>query len=169
MKKIITLLVVLAATLTVQAQEHVFQTIYNMAQKTAYDPQASDAERNIARFRMDAVTYLNTQTLSLLTDTARAVSDEESAHLIQQLDSMAYFMYDYIDVFLKEYRRVKSNKDKDRVLKIFRDASLQNPLFNDPDIEIVWAYSNSEDVLTRFSLDTNWVKALAAARRKLQE
>ena len=37
---------------------------------------------------------------------------------------------------------------------------LSNPLFNDTDLEVVQSYVNNDTYLTRFSLDTNWVKAL---------
>lgn len=167
MKKIITLLL-LALSLTTQAQERVFQTVYKMATKTANDPQETPTGRAIARFRLDALTYLNTQTLYLLTDSAHAADGERAAHLSAQLDSMAYFMYDYVDLFQKEYRRAQSDKAKAKVIATFRSVSLQCPLFNDPDKELVWAYSNCEDVLTRFSLDTDWVKASALVRKKLR-
>ncbi len=36
-----------------------------------------------------------------------------------------------------------------------------------PDKDIVLAYYNREDYLTQFSLDTNWVAALADVKKKL--
>lgn len=169
MKKIITLLLLFTLALQAPAQERVFQTIYKMASKTASDATESPTNRAIARFRLDALTYLNTQTLYLLTDSTRGTTGDEAAHLSAQLDSMAYFMYDYVDLFQKEYRRAQSDKAKAKVIATFRSATLECPLFNDPDRELVWAYSNSEDVLTRFSLDTDWVKASALVRKKLRE
>lgn len=169
MKHSIITLLLLAVTLTATAQERVFQTVYKMASKTANDPKEDPGVRRIAMFRVDAVTYLNTQTLSLLTDSARAVSGQEAAHLSQQLDSMAYYMYDYVDLYLKEYQRARTDKSKQRVIKLFRDISKTFPLFGDPDRELVWVYCNSEDSLTPFSLDTDWVKACITVRQWLKD
>ena len=64
---------------------------------------------------------------------------------------------------------MKKKKKKDRVLRIFRDASVSNPLYNDPDRQFVLAYYNREDFLTQFSLDTDWVKAFEEAKKKLRQ
>ena len=49
-----------------------------------------------------------------------------------------------------------------KVIKQFMDVSLSNPLFNDSDTEMVHAYVNDGNSLTRFSLDTDWRRASAA-------
>lgn len=167
-KTILTLMLMLTA-IAATAQERVFQTVYKMASKTASDPKEDPGVRRIAMFRVDAITYLNTQTLSLLTDSARAVTGAEAAHLSQQLDSMAYYMYDYVDLYLKEYQRARTDKAKAKVVKLFRDVSKTFPLFDDPDRELVWVYCDHEDSLTPFSLDTDWVKACITVRQWLKE
>ena len=48
------------------------------------------------------------------------------------------------------------------MIKMFMDASYSNPLFNDKDTELVLSYYNSAQSMTRFSLDTDWRKAVAA-------
>ena len=90
------------------------------------------------------------------------------AHINAQLDSMAYFMYDYLNLYAKEYSRAKNEKAKARILKLFRDVSINHPLYNDPDKELVLAYFNREDYPTQFSLDTDWVAAVTAVKIRLK-
>ena len=172
MKHTIVILLMLAIAATGMAQEtqpRVFQQIYNSAMKTANDPGAPMPERKAASFRADAVNYLSNRTPSEIADTTKALKPEEIAALNSQLDSMAYFMYDYVNIFNKEYSRAKGQKDKARVLRLFREVSINNPLYNDPDRQLVLAYYNREDFLTQFSLDTNWVKAVGEVKKRLRE
>ncbi|GAB6982958.1 hypothetical protein [Prevotella dentasini] len=150
-----------------QTNTHVYQQIYDAAYKVATDTREDAAVRKVASFKVDAISYLKTRTLIALSDTARQYTNTEVAHLSNQLDSMAYYMYDYVNLFTKEYQRAQTI-DRARVLKIFREASINHPLYNDPDRELVLSYYNREDYLTQFSLDTDWVAALADVRRKLR-
>ena len=59
----------------------------------------------------------------------------------------------------------KKKEDRDVVMTVFRNASINYPLFNDMDKELVLSYYNNENYITRFSLDTNWVKALAVVKQ----
>ena len=47
----------------------------------------------------------------------------------------------------------------------FRAASINNSLFNDVDKEVVYSYVDNDKFITNFSLDTDWVKALEAAKQ----
>ena len=164
--------IIIIATLTftmsmgAKAQK-VFQEIFNSSNKTLYDAREDVEIRKIALFKVDALTYINTQILAEINDSTKKLTDEQIAEKITRRDSLAYFLYDYIDVFTKEYSRYNKEKDRNRVMKIFRDASINNPLYNDADKQFVLAYSNREDFLTQFSLDTDWIKAYAEARHKL--
>ena len=164
--------IIIIATLTftmsmgAKAQK-VFQEIFNSSNKTLYDAREDVEIRKIALFKVDALTYINTQILAEINDSTKDLTDEQIAEKITRRDSLAYFLYDYIDVFTKEYSRYNKEKDRNRVMKIFRDASINNPLYNDADKQFVLAYYNREDFLTQFSLDTDWIKAYAEARHKL--
>ena len=48
----------------------------------------------------------------------------------------------------------------------FKNASISNSRFNDTDKELVLSYYDNSNYMTQFSLDTDWVKALAEVRRK---
>lgn len=152
-----------------QEQTRVFRQIYSKAYKTANDPKEDISVRKLAVFRVDAITYLQTKALEELTDSTRELSQEEVNHINSQLDSMAFFMHDYVNLFVKEYTRAATEKQKDRVIKMFSDASMENPLYKDPDEELVLSYYNRKDFLTRFSLDTDWVKAEEAVKEKLKK
>lgn len=173
MKKVIlSLLMMLALAVSTEAQEarqRVFQQIHDKAYIIANDSKEAMSVRKLAIFRVDAVNYLSTKTLTTLTDTTKHLSQEEITQLNDQLDSMAYFMYDYENLFNKEYTRARTEKQKQKIIKIFRDVSINNPLYNDPDRQLVLAYYNREDFLTQFSLDTNWVKAVSEVKEKLKE
>ena len=122
-------------------QERVSKQIYTSAYKVATDTKEDVNVRKAASFKVDAITYLNTRTLSAIVDTTSQLSNKEIAHLNAQLDSMAYYMHEYVN----------------------------HPLYNDPDKDLVLAYFNREDYLTQFSLDTDWIAALAEVKKKLAE
>lgn len=150
------------ACINANSQE-VFKEIYNLSNKTLMDTKEDKEVRKIALFKVDALTYLNTKMLEVLLDSTQ----QRSYNVTARRDSMAYYMYDYVNLFSKEYARANKKADKERVIKIFREASINNPLFNDRDREYVLTYYNRDDFLTQFSLDTDWVKANAAVRRKI--
>ena len=56
-----------------------------------------------------------------------------------------------------------------KVIKAYMDASYSNPLFNDADKEMVLSYFNDGSSLTRFSLDTDWRRAVLAAKAALKQ
>ena len=164
----IIIIAILTFTMSMGAKaQKVFQEIFNSSNKTLYDAREDVEIRKIALFKVDALTYINTQILAEINDSTKKLTDEQIAEKITRRDSLAYFLYDYIDVFTKEYSRYNKEKDRNRVMKIFRDASINNPLYNDADKQFVLAYYNREDFLTQFSLDTDWITAYAEARRKL--
>ncbi len=168
--RIIVIALLLMSFTAIKAQEErVSKQIYTSAYKVATDTREDVDVRKAASFKVDAITYLNTRTLEAVIDTTKQLSGKDIAHLNTQLDSMAYCMYQYINLFTKEYGKATKQRDKDRILKIFRDTSINHPLYNDPDKDIVLAYFNREDYLTQFSLDTNWIDALAEVKRKLNE
>lgn len=167
MKKVLIAALMMLMGIGAQAQD-VFKEIYESSYKIASDPKEDVGMRKIASFKVDALTYINTKTLEQLSDTTREISKEEIASIMGRRDSLAYYLYDYVNLFAKEYQRANKKKDKDAVLKKFRDVSINHPLYNDPDRELVLAYYNREDYLTQFSLDTDWIKANEAIRKKLR-
>lgn len=168
MKKVIAIIAVLTMTLTVQAQQ-VFQEIYDSSFKTATDTSEDVGIRKIAAFKIDALTYLNTKMFEILTDETHKVSDKESAMMVSRLDSLAYYMYDYVNYFLQQYQRAEKPKHKEYVIKVFQEISLNNPLYRDLNRDVVFVYVDRKDYLTRFSLDTDWIKANNIVRKIMKD
>ena len=69
---------------------------------------------------------------------------------------------------LVESRTMPANHQK-KIIRAYMDASYSNPLFNDNDTEMVLAYFNDANSLTRFSLDTDWRRAVLAAKAALEK
>lgn len=162
MKKRIILLIGMAIiSFTANAQQ-VFNEIYSKAYKMASDPKEDREVRKIESFKVDALDYLRTRTLE------NAKGDSVTSGTYARLDSLAYFMYDYVNLFSKEYSKA-DNKGKNKCIKLFRDCSLALPLYKDEDEDLVLAYCKNQGYITQFSLDTNWIKANAEVRRRIRE
>ena len=58
----------------------------------------------------------------------------------------------------------KKKKNKDIIMATFKNASTANPLFDDPDKELVYGYVDNDKYITQFSIDTDWEKALKAVK-----
>lgn len=86
------------------------------------------------------------------------------------LDKQAYAMNTFINVYI---RKVLDNKDMPqaqivKIMQFFMDVSYSNPLFNDPDKELTLGYYSNGKCLTRFSLDTDWRRAVAAVAMEMK-
>lgn len=124
-----------------------------MARETSENTSKSLEERKIARFKQFALEYLGTQTLK---------RDPKSD--IGPLNEQALALYKFINAY--EYQLTISNKkERQNVIETFKQVSLANPLFNDPNKEYVLAYITNEGYLTKFSLDTDWVAAYKEIER----
>ncbi|MDD6940463.1 MAG: hypothetical protein PUI90_05965, partial [Prevotella stercorea] len=78
----------------------------------------------------------------------------------QQTDALIEF----VNLYVKRLAAA-GKKDKEMVKAKFRAASINNSLFNDVDKEVVYSYVDNDKFITNFSLDTDWVKALEAAKQ----
>lgn len=170
LKKAALAVIALALTATTYAQtpQRVYEQIYRSSYKVATDKSEDTEIRKIASFKVDAISYLKTKTLEALSVSDKELTPKEIAHLNSRLDSMAYYMYDYVNLYLKNFAKAANEKEQDCVKKIFRDASINNPLYGDKDDEVILAYYNREDYPTQFSLDTNWIVALEEVKKQLK-
>ena len=169
MRRIVFLVLMAFMALGTTQAQRVYKQIYDAAYKVASDPNEDPTIRKIESFKVDAITYLNTKTLSQLTDESVKLTDKQVAALNNRLDSLAYYMYDYVNLFTKEYSMAKNDKQRAKIMEYFRIASYNTPLYNDPDKDLVLAYYYREDYLTRFSLDTDWILANRIVRQMLRD
>lgn len=137
------------------------QTIYkevvkmkDRVEKTMNDTTQNIQTRKVACFKNDALYYLIEKAADTPDFTEYMLGEQAGA------------MVDFVNLFVKRLSQEKKKKDKDIVLAIYKNASTGNPLFNDPEKDITYGYVDNDGYITQFSLDTDWVKALATVTKK---
>ena len=75
----------------------------------------------------------------------------------------------FVNLYMSKIGKIDKKKEKEKILNIFKIASINNPRFFDMDKSLVLSYYNNDNYLTQFSLDTDWVKAIAEARKVLRQ
>ena len=140
-----------------KAQE-VANEIKRISKAVVDDPKQDVQVRRVAYSKVNAVDYMKMKIRDIVANNPK---DKEAINKnIKMVNEQAYAMYEFVNLYIKQLAEAKTPESKDLVGKEFRAASLNNPLFNDTDLEVVQSYVNNDTYLTRFSLDTNWVKAL---------
>ncbi len=106
--------------------------------------------RKIATFKWDAIYYL----------VYKSADDTES-----ELGEQVSAMIDFVNLFISKIDNAKGTKNRQVIMAKFKNATIENARYNDPDKEIIYAYVDNQDFLTQFSLDTDWVKALEEVKK----
>jgi len=156
MKKIL-LVLMLFVGMTVQAQE-VFNELRQKNKTVVENPQSSAIARGISQFKLDALNYL-----------AIKMQEEMPDSSVYFLDNQAISMNEYVTYYIQKLVQYNEMPKalQEEMTKMFMEASRSNPLFKDKDKEMVLSYYNNGESLIRFSLDTNWEKALAYIKKKM--
>lgn len=156
MKKFLIILM-LYIGMNVQAQE-VFNELRQKNKAIVENPQSNGLVRSISQFKLDALNYLVIKMQEEMPDS--------SAYF---LDSQAIAMNEYITFYIQklvQYNEMPKSLQEE-MTKMFMEASKGHPLFKDKDKEMVLNYYNNGECLTRFSLDTDWEKALESIKKKM--
>lgn len=155
MKKLLLFLFACFMTLNVSSQD-----IFNEVKKLKDNAEAlmndttKDLEtRKIACFKNDALYHL----------IGKAATEDTFTEY--ELGVQANAMIDFVNLYMKRMAEVKKKKDRELIMIKFKDVTIQNSLFNDPDKELIYAYVDNDKYITQFSLDTDWTKALEAVRK----
>lgn len=155
MKKLI-LAIALLGTVSFNASAQAIykevKRIMQNAETVKHDTSKSLDERKVATFKWDAIYYLIMK---------GSASDSFTEY---ELGNQTNAMIDYVNRFVKRLTEEKKKKDKDLILGRYRGASVNHPLFNDPEKDVVNGYVDNDKYITQFSLDTNWVEALAEVK-----
>jgi hypothetical protein len=151
MKKLIIIIMLMVCTAT-QAQQ-VYNELRKKAQTTVSDPQTNTLVKQISQFKLDALNYMAIKMQEVMPDSSVTFLDKQAI-------AMDNFVNFYVEKLIESTK--KPNVQQVKMIKMFMDASYSNPLFNDKDTELVLSYYNSAQSMTRFSLDTDWRKAVAA-------
>ena len=155
----IAIAILLAIPQKIQGQE-VFNMVLDNATKIVNSPTASFTATRIAQFKCTALTYLKNEAFK-----QRPVVTE------QFLNTQAYYLSEYLTLFFDQVISTRDKSDKVRKERImaFAKASVNNPLFNDPDKETTRSYIESDSELTPFSLDTDWQKAFEEVKKEIAQ
>ncbi len=137
--------------------QEVYQEILRLSKKAVSDPSKSTQVKKINLFKVDELNYMAMKTKEVMPDSAVTV-----------LDYQAFALYEFINLYMDKMGKTDKKKEKTTILNIFKSASINNPRFFDMDKPLVLSYYNNDNYLTQFSLDTDWVKALAEVRRMLR-
>lgn len=151
MKKVI-LFALLAIATSMQAQE-AYNELRQKAKTTVNDPKINAVVKQISQFKLDALNYMAIKMQEEMPDSSATFLDKQAI-------AMDNFVNFYVEKLIESTKL--PNVQQVKMIKMFMDASYSNPLFNDKDTELVLSYYNSAQSMTRFSLDTDWRKAVAA-------
>lgn len=155
MKKILIAVVLVCMSFIGANAQSVYNEVYRISRQAADSTQLDLESRKVAMFKVNALKYLSDKSLELMPDS--------SAYM---LDRQAYALYDFVDYYTTRLANAKKNSEKEVVMTVFKNATLNNPRFNDPDHDYVWAYINNTNFITPFSLDTDWEKANAEVHNR---
>lgn len=159
MKKFLSLLMLLTMfSMSVSAQQ-VYIELRQKARKAAENPESTDMVRQFSQFKLDALDYMAMKM-------REEMPDSSASYLDRQAFALHNFMSLYMQALLDNRNQPAAFQVK--IIKLFMDASYSNPLFNDPDKELSLAYYSNGKSLTRFSLDTDWQRAVLAANSQLK-
>ena len=151
MKKVI-ILALLAIATSMQAQE-AYNELRQKAKTTVNDPKTNAVVKQISQFKLDALNYMAIKMQEEMPDSSATFLDKQAI-------AMDNFVNFYVEKLIESTKL--PNVQQVKMIKMFMDASYSNPLFDDKDKELVLSYYNSAECLTRFSLDTDWRRAVAA-------
>ena len=154
-KHLITLLLAIIFVMPSQAQQ-VYKEVMRLSQQIVNDTKQSLDARKMAQFKVDALDYMVRKTQEFMPDS-----------LVTVLDYQAFALFDFINLFTQQLTKNTKKKDRQRIMTLFQEASLQNARFFDTDKEYIHAYVHSMQHITRFSLDTDWVAAINEVRQRL--
>lgn len=161
MKKLIFTMVLAAGFYAGQMQaQDLFKTVHDHATKVVNNPESDDEQTQVSQFEVTVLNYITTQVQK------RGLKKDGYF-----FDSQAVNMKSFVDDFLFHINKARSVSQAKRleVIKCYRDASMQNPLFNDLDRERAHCYVNDKQTLTPFSLDTDWDKAYEQASKNIKK
>lgn len=150
-KTLLSLVLGCGMTLSVHAQS-VYNEIREKSQ-TSVTQATNDVVKQINQFKVDALDYMLIKMREQMPDSTTSF-----------LDKQAFAMNNFVNFYIQQITEMRTMPQayQVKVMQLFMDASLSNPLFNDSDKELTLGYFANSSCLTRFSLDTDWRKASAA-------
>lgn len=159
MKKIM-MAAIAAFMLSMPAQaQDVLKELMKTNTAICQDSTQSLETRRIAAFKIDELTYMRSRVAGDILSNPNDLKLYNDR--IKLLNEQSLAMNQYIAAYQS---RMKDCKDKAVVNSYFIKATLDCPLFNDKDAELVRSYVDRSDYPVRFALDCDWKKALSIIR-----
>ena len=155
---LLTAIMVVASSITVNAQ-NLYKKVFDNATAVVNDAASNDQQIQINQYKITALNYISNQVKK------RGLT-KDSYFYDSQAVNLSSFITDF-ETYIIKARSVSTEKRLE-VIACYRDASLNNPLFNDTDKETTYVYVNDKQTYTPFSLDTNWEKAYDQATEKMK-
>lgn len=158
MKKIFLLLTLMFGLSMASPAQNVYTAVLNLSKKGAADQTKSLMARRVYQFKVNALNYMAMKTRELMPDSS-----------VRVLDEQAYALYDFVDLYFKYLTQYTKKKDRELVTKVFKEATIHNPRFNEPDTEMNLSYYNNTEFPTPFCIDTDWIKARDEAKKVMAQ
>ena len=153
MKKTFLTLTLLITISTCLNAQQVYIEMRQKAKTVIANPAANATQKNINQFKLNALDYMGMKMREQMPDSSVTFLDKQAY-------ALNHFMLYYIQTLVDNSSQPVAYKE--RIIKAFVDASISNPLFYDNDKELVLSYFVDGNNLTRFSLDTDWLRAILA-------
>jgi hypothetical protein len=119
-------------------------------------------DRKIAVFKVDELNYMKSK---VTPDILAKFKDMNFFNQkIKMLNEQSLAMKIYCDLYLKREAECKK-RNKAKVKEIFKQATEENPLFQEEDEELNNSYYNRDDYPIQFALNCDWVKVLKLIRQ----
>lgn len=154
MFKRIFLALLLVTSLQAVSAQSVYEELRNNAAKVVAAPESNSMSKQFAHFKLDALNYMAMKMKETMPDSTATFLDKQA---LAMNNFISYYLQSLVD------NNAQPAAYQIKIIKVFMDASYSNPLFNDTDKELTLAYYADGNSITRFSLDTDWRRAVVAA------
>ena len=160
MKRLFIILFATFALATTSSAQEIFYEIKNSAEAIIANPSANPLVKKFSRFKVEALNYMAMKMREEMPDSTVELLDKEAL-------SLNTFLTIYTNALVENSQQPAAFQLK--VISAFMDASYGNPLFNDPDKDLVLVFFKDGESMTRFSLDTDWRRAVLAVKEALSK
>ena len=160
MKKLFLLLFVITSLSIPSSAQEIYNAMLKSQKEIVNNGNSNLTLKKLAQFKVTALEYLKEKAFK-----------SDKVITTKFMDDQAYYMNEFVNSFIQNVLVNQTLKKPDRKKRImlYVDASGSNPLFKDTDKEVCDAYVTAGNQLTPFSLDTDWVKALAAVESEIEK
>jgi len=153
------LLLLLLCSMELHAQ-NVYTQIRQKALAVVSDASSNATVRQYCQFKVDALDYMAMKMKEKMPDSTATFLDKQALALNQFTSLYMQALFDH---------RTDPANYQVKLIKLFIDASISNPLFHDNDRELTLSYFANADSPTRFSLDTDWQRAYIVVYSELKK